>query len=112
MTADDAHRGDVWTWAGKGEYAKPRPVLVVQSDRFPTDSVIVVLLTSDLTDAPLLRVRIAPSETNGLDRVSDVMVEKITVTDRARLHTRIGTLDETDMVKINRALVTVLGIAA
>ncbi len=62
-------RGDLVTVAAKGPYtAKPRPALVVQaSETLPyRDSVTVCLLTADLIDAPLFRVRIEPAAANGL----------------------------------------------
>ena len=57
-------RGEIWTVAGGKDYAgKPRPVVIVQDDRFDmTDSVTVCAFTTDPTDAPLLRLPIEPSE--------------------------------------------------
>lgn len=73
-------RGDLVTVAAKGPYTgKPRPALIVQTgESLPyRDSVTICLLTSDLIEAPLFRVRIEPGPANGLGRVSDVMVDKI-----------------------------------
>ena len=51
-------RGEIWTVAGGKDYAgKPRPVLILQDDRFDmTDSVTVCAFTTDPTDAPLFRL--------------------------------------------------------
>jgi len=50
-------RGEVWTVAGGKDYAgKPRPVVILQDDRFDkTDSVAICAFTTDPTEAPLFR---------------------------------------------------------
>ena len=65
-------RGEIWTAAGGGDYTgKPRPVLVLQDDRFEAmDSITVCPLTTDADDLPLFRILIEPSERNGLDETS------------------------------------------
>ena len=58
-------RGDLVTVAAKGPYtSKPRPALVVQANEtLPyRESVTVCLLTTELLNAPIFRVRIEPSE--------------------------------------------------
>lgn len=98
--------------AGGGDYAsKPRPALILQDDHFDTDSVTVCLFTSDATEAPLFRLEIAPSAVNGLDVASRLMVDKITTVHRRRLGSKIGVLDDADLVRVNRATVVFLGIA-
>lgn len=61
-------RGDIVLAVARGDYGKPRPAVVVQSDLFNSThaSLIVCLLTSELVDAPLFRLTIPPSPTNGL----------------------------------------------
>src|SRR5262249_62352324 len=61
-------RGDVVTVAAAGDYGKPRPAVIVQSDAFPENhaSVVVCQMTSDIVDAPDFRVTIDPSEGNRL----------------------------------------------
>ena len=73
-------RGEIWTVAGGEDYAgKPRPVVILQDDRFDkTDSVTVCAFTTDRTDAPLIRLAVEPSEDNGLRAVCRLMVDKIT----------------------------------
>jgi mRNA interferase MazF len=98
--------------AGGGDYAsKPRPALILQDDHFDTDSVTVCLFTSDATDAPLFRLEIEPSTTNGLDAVSRLMIDKITTVHRRRLGNLVGVLNDADLVRVNRAVVVFLGIA-
>ena len=61
------NRGDIWTVAGGTGYAgKPRPAIIVQDDRFDTDSVTVCPCTTDPIDAPLFRLAIVPPETTGV----------------------------------------------
>jgi mRNA interferase MazF len=87
--------------------------VIVQDDRFSeTKSVTVCGLTTDPTDAPLLRLAIAPSEGTGLHAPSRIMVDKITTLPRTRLGRRLGRLTDADVVRLNRALVVFLGIAA
>lgn len=106
-------RGELWVAAGGGDYTgKPRPVLVVQDDRFEhAASVTVCALTSDPTDAPLFRIALTPSLGNGLHEPCRVMVDKITTVRRERLSRRIGSLSAADMRRIDRAMLVFLGIA-
>ena len=105
--------GEVWTAAGGKDYAgKPRPVVIVQDDRFDaTDSITICTFTSDPTDAPLFRLVVEPNTANGLDKPSRLMVDKVTTVPKARLGKRIGRLSDSDMVRVNRALLIFLGLA-
>lgn len=103
-------RGDLVTVALQGDYGKPRPALVIQSDSFSDlDSVAVLLLTSTLVDAPLLRVTLEPSQENGLRAVSQVMVDKIITVRRGRLGQPFGAVPGEDMLRIWRCLIVFLG---
>jgi mRNA interferase MazF len=105
-------RGEIWTVAGGGDYAsKPRPALILQDDHFDTDSTTVCLFTSDPTDAPLFRLEIAPSPTNGLDSTSRLMLDKITTVHRRRLGSKLGILSDADLLRVNRGIMVFLGIA-
>lgn len=106
-------RGEIWTVAGGPDYAgKPRPVVIVQDDRFgDIDSVTICPLTSNPTAAPLLRIVVEPSEGNGLESVSRLMADKITTVPRRRLGSRIGRLDDEAMLQLNRAMLVFLGMA-
>lgn len=107
------NRGEIWTAAGGKDYAgKPRPVVIVQDDRFDvTSSITICAFTSDPTDAPLFRLVVEPSEVNGLQTISRVMVDKVTTVPKAKLDHRIGRLADHDMVRLNRALMIFLGLA-
>ncbi len=105
-------RGDVVTVTLAGDYGKPRPGLVVQSDAAAElPSVVVCPFTSDLqAEQPSLRILVDPAPTNGLRRASQVMVDKITAVPRGRIGGVIGRLDDQNMIRIDRALALLLGI--
>lgn len=101
------NRGDVVLIAAKGDYVgKPRPAVVVQSDLFnPThESVTVCLITPELHDAPLFRLEVKPTPTNGLKKPSQVMVDKIFSARRKNIGGKIGELDKESMRKIDEAM--------
>ncbi len=105
-------RGEVWTVSGAGYAAKPRPAAIVQDDRFDaTASVTVCVFTTDETEAPLFRLPVTPSDSNGLRSVSRLMVDKLSTVSKERLGERIGRLDYEDVVRLNRALLVFLGLA-
>ena len=106
-------RGEIWTVAGGGDYTgKPRPVVVLQDDRFDaTDSVTICAFTTDPTEAPLFRVLVEPNERNGLETSSRIMVDKITTVRKSRLGILVGQLDDEDMVRLNQAVLVFLGFA-
>jgi len=110
----EVKRGEIWTVGGGKDYAgKPRPVVILQDDRFDmTGSVTVCAFTTDPTDAPLFRLPIEPSEGNGLRAVCRLMVDQITTVPRATIGARVGRLADEDRVRLNRAVLVFLGIAA
>ena len=106
--------GEVWTVAGGKDYAgKLRPAVILQDDRFDrTESVTICAFTTNSTDAPLFRLAVEPGETNGLRAMCRLMVDKITTVPRSRIGARVGRLSDEDMVRLNRAILVFLGIAA
>ena len=105
-------RGELWTaWAGQGYAGKPRPVLIVQDDRFDgTDSITICPLATATADIPLLRIPLVPNETNGLSAPSGIMVDKITTVHRSKLGQRIGRVSTTEMLQLERGLLVFLGM--
>jgi len=98
-------RGDLVTIAVSGDYGKPRPALVIHADAFESvPSVTVAPLTSEIYEAPLLRVTIHPGREVGLHRLSQVMVDKITTVPRAKVGQRIGSVDAGALRAVNRAI--------
>ena len=84
----------------------------VQDDRFDgTKSITICAFTSDPTDAPLFRIAVEPSEVNGLETASRLMVDKITTIPKHKLDSRIGRLADDDILRLNRALLIFLGLA-
>jgi mRNA interferase MazF len=106
-------RGDVVTVAAAGDYGKPRPAVIVQTDAFPQDhaSVVVCQMTSDLVDAPDFRVSVDPGPDNGLRVRSQVMADKPVTIRRERVGRLIGHLGVADMARLNVALAFVMGLA-
>jgi mRNA interferase MazF len=105
-------RGDLVTIALSGDYGKPRPALVIESDLFAAHpSVTILPVTSELRDAPLFRVNVKPSTDNGLRKISAVMVDKPQTVARARIGPTIGRLDDHSMLAVTRALAVFLGFA-
>ena len=104
-------RGDVIVVALPGEYGKPRPALVIQSDLFiETHSVMLIPLTSHLVDAPLLRIPIEPNTSNGLQVPSQAMIDKVYTTAREKVGAVIGKLEHQTMLSVERALALFVGI--
>jgi mRNA interferase MazF len=106
-------RGEIWTAAGGSGYAgKPRPVVIIQDDRFDaTASVTVCAFTTDPTEAPLIRLLVEPDSVNGLDEPSSLMVDKVTTVPRSKLRQRVGRLGDDDMVRLGRAVMVFFGLA-
>lgn len=77
-----------------------------------TDSVTVCAFTTDPTDAPLIRLPVEPTEQNGLRVICRLMVDKITTVPKAKIGARLGRLADEDMLRLNRAVLVFLGIAA
>jgi mRNA interferase MazF len=102
----EVKRGEIWTVAGGADYAgKPRPMVIIQSDAFSeTSSITLCGLTTHETDAPFLRLLIAPTPANGLHFPSRVMVDKIATVAKPRLGYRVGQLDANDLARLNRHL--------
>ena len=106
------HRGDLVTVAAPGDYGKPRPALVIQSDLFDElPSVTLCLVTSTLRDTPIFRITVDPSPSNGLQRVSQIQVDKVMTVARERIGGVIGRLDDATLLKVSRSLAVFFGIA-
>lgn len=105
-------RGDIVTAAFAGDYGKPRPVLVIETDSLPgTDSVLVCLITSTVREEIVQRrVLVEPSADNGLRVRSQISAEKIFAVKRTRCGEPIGHLDVETMRRIDGALALVLGL--
>ena len=105
-------RGDVVTVAASGDYGKPRPAVIVQTDALPSGhaSVIVCQMTLEI-EAADFRVTVEPTARNGLRVRSQVMADKPVTVRRERVGRRLGSLDQEDVGRLNVALAFVIGLA-
>lgn len=105
-------RGDLVTVALTGAFGKPRPALVIQADAFDAVATATVLLVSStLVDAPLLRVTVKPDAANRLARTSQIMIDKAMTIRRERLGVVFGRVDDETLLAVNRSLAVFLGLA-
>jgi mRNA interferase MazF len=106
-------RGDIVAVAVSGDYGKPRPAVVVQSDALPGEhpSVIVCQMTSYLEEAAAFRITVEPGPDNGLRTRSQIMADKPVTIRRDRIGKEIGRLADTDMARLNTAMAFVMGLA-
>lgn len=105
-------RGDFVTIAMQGDFGKPRPALVIQANQFIEHASATVLpITGTLVAAPLLRVTVQPSAENGLQKPSQVMVDKAMTVKRDKVGRSFGRIDADALVEVERCLAVFLGIA-
>jgi mRNA interferase MazF len=105
-------RGDLVAIVMQGDFGKPRPALVIQANQFSEHSSATVLpITSTLVVAPLLRVTVQPSAENGLQKPSQVMVDKAMTVKRDKVGPAFGRIDQDALVEVERCLAVFLGIA-
>ncbi|MFZ4480032.1 MAG: type II toxin-antitoxin system PemK/MazF family toxin [Rhodoferax sp.] len=104
-------RGDLITVALQGDYGKPRPALITQSDLFDEHpSVTILPVTGELKETPLFRIRVEPDKSNGLQKTSDIMVDKAQSVARERIGNVFGHVSEEQMLAVNRSLAVFLGV--
>ena len=105
-------RGDIITVAIKGDYGKPRPALILQSNLFDKHpSITIAPITSELRETPLFRYTLKPSEENGLRKISQIMVDKITTIKSEQAGNATGRISQKQTTEINRLIAVWLGIA-
>lgn len=105
-------RGHFVTIAMQGDFGKPRPALVIQADQFDEHATVTVLpVTSSLVAAPLFRITVQPSAENGLQKPSQVMVDKAMTVKRDKLGPAVGCIHADAMLEVERCLAVFLGIA-
>jgi mRNA interferase MazF len=105
-------RGDVVIVAAAGDYGKPRPAVIVQSNALPDShaSIVICQMTSELVEADF-RITIEAGQETGLRVRSQVMADKPATIRRERIGRRIGQLAAADMARLNAALAFVIGLA-
>ena len=103
-------RGDLVTVSLLGDYGKPRPALVVQSNLLSDlESIVLCPVTSDLRNAAF-RITVEPNPANGLHALSQVMVDKLSTLPCGKISEPFGHLDDDRMKAIDRALLLVVGV--
>jgi len=104
-------RGDLVTIALQGDFGKPRPALIVQSDLFDQHpSVTILPVTSELRNVPLFRIRVEPDANNGLQKTSEIMVDKPQSVPRERIGEIFGHVSVEQMLAVSRSLAVFLGV--
>lgn len=107
-------RGDIVTVAVTGDYGKPRPAVIIQSDLLTesdAQSIIVCLVTSQIEQVKTFRMKLMPSASNGLEKTSQVMVDKLFTVQRSKIGQVIGTLGKRQIQELNRQIALVVGLA-
>src|SRR5580698_5899320 len=103
-------RGDMVTVTLPGAYGKPRPAVIVQSDRYEAmESVTFLPLTSEVLPKQVSRITVAPTAENALRAQSQVMADKCSTLPLTKVGAVFGHLDDTTMGRIDRALAAFLG---
>ncbi len=99
-------RGDLVLAAGKGDFSgKLRPALVVRNDQFAGFPTIVLCpVTSHLTGAIPVRIPLPCNERTGLEKSSEVEIDKIQALQIGRVRETIGHANGEEMVAVDDAL--------
>lgn len=104
-------RGDIVTISAPGDYGKPRPAVVIQSDRLEaTGSILLCQITAVERDASFYRIAVEADPSTGLRQRSQIMVDKIVAVKREKCGALVGRLDQPTLVTLNRALALVTGL--
>jgi mRNA interferase MazF len=85
---------------------KPRPAVVVQADRWlqAHPSVTLCPLTSSVVEAPLVRIAVTPSPPNGLQKPSQLMVDKLFSVPIQAVGGVVGQLEPQVLIELDLAL--------
>jgi mRNA interferase MazF len=103
-------RGDLVTVVLPGAYGKPRPAVIVQSDRYQAmDSVTFLPMTSDVLPKQVFRVTVSPTAENGLQAQSQIMADKCSTLPLTKVGQVFGHLGAADLTRVDQALAAFLG---
>lgn len=103
-------KGDIVTIAMQGDYGKPRPAVVFQSEKLVTDSILLIPFTTYLIEESKIRILIKPNKNNGLQKTSQTMTEKITAIKKDKVGEVIGRLEPDEVKQIEQAMLLILDI--
>lgn len=105
-------RGDIVIVALSGDLGKPRPAVIVETDRLaPTDHVLVCPGTSQIRqDVEQRRIQVESGAATGLREQTQFQIDKLTIVRRSKCASVIGRLDSAQMERLNATLALVLGL--
>jgi mRNA interferase MazF len=107
----ELRRGDIVIVVASGDSGKPRPAVIVQTNRLlHGDMIVVCPMSSDISDVPTIRPIVSASRENGLQVTSQLMTDRIAAVRRTRIRRVIGTLDTKTQGELDHALVFLLGL--
>lgn len=107
-------RGDIIVLNLGGNVGKPRPALVIQANILNENdelaTTIVLPITSELLNMEVIRYKLEPTKTNGLQLVSQVMIDKIMQIEKCRIQKIVGHITKKQIEDIEARLLAILGI--
>jgi len=104
-------RGDIVIASLAGDYGKPRPAVIIQTNHLhDVSSLIICPITSEIRTL-FFRVLLEPSLDNGLQKISQIMTDKVTAIATNRIKQKIGSVPAVKMREVEKALLFVLGFA-
>jgi mRNA interferase MazF len=105
-------RGQFVTIVQQGDYGKPRPALIVQSDSFSDlPSVVVCPLTSHTqSGVDEVRIDVFPSAGNGVREHSQICIDKIAPIPTSKIGKVVGEADAALMERVTLKLAVLLAI--
>ena len=107
-------RGDIVILNIGGNVGKPRPALIIQADILNQDNnlatTIVLPLTSELLNMEVIRYKLEPNKTNGLQFASQVMIDKIMQVEKIRIQKIAGHITKKQIDEIEARLLAILGV--
>lgn len=106
-------RGDVVIVA-HGDFGRPRPAVIVQADELgeATTTLLLCPMTSGLTEELPIRPTVEPTAQNGLHVESQIMTDKMLAVPRDHVRQLVGSIDSETRVRLDSALLIVLGLAS
>jgi mRNA interferase MazF len=105
-------RGDLLPIAIPGDFGKPRPAIVLQTDRVTfTDTVLVCMITSDLTEHSPFRVNVPNNQQTGLRKPSQIMTDKTYSVLRSKCGPVFGGVNDDVLEALRTALGFIMGFS-
>jgi mRNA interferase MazF len=105
------NRGEIWSVLWTGLAGKPRPALVVQSEKYRlTDTDILALITSVDNGQAELRLPLKADVENGLMQDSFICLDKLMAIPLTNLGRRYGRVSNAVMREVDIRLLKILGI--